>query len=142
MRQWINQHKSELSERLQKEVPPETSEAEVETRLNSELSQTFDKIVEKALFLIQMKVPEAFLVKDQSKEKGTLLLIKEAMGEAMSKQGTSEGKEIDWKNRMKTWRTMMTSKGAIKSFTEKKKEIFESSVMSILAYLQAPISLD
>jgi hypothetical protein len=64
------------------------------------------------------------------------------MGEAMSKQGISEGKEIDWKNRMQTWSTIMTSKGAIKSFTEKKKEIFESSVMSILAYLQAPISLD
>jgi hypothetical protein len=62
MRQWINQHKSELSERLQRELTAETSETEVETRLNTELSQTFDKIVEKALFLIQMKVPEAFLV--------------------------------------------------------------------------------
>jgi len=29
----------------------------------------------------------------------------------------------------------MTSKGAIKNFTEKNKEIFESSVTSILAYL-------
>jgi hypothetical protein len=37
---------------------------------------------------------------------------------------------------------MMTSKGAIKNLGEKNKEIFESSVMSILAYLQAPVSLE
>lgn len=36
---------------------------------------------------------------------------------------------------MKTWRSMLTSKGSIKGFTEKKKEIFESAVMSILACL-------
>lgn len=35
---------------------------------------------------------------------------------------------------------MQTSKGAIKSFTERKKEIFDSSVMSILACLQTPIN--
>jgi len=34
---------------------------------------------------------------------------------------------------------MQTSKGAIKSFTERKREIFDSSVMSILACLQTPI---
>ena len=35
---------------------------------------------------------------------------------------------------------MQTSKGAIKSFTDRKKEIFDSSVMSILACLQTPIT--
>ena len=35
---------------------------------------------------------------------------------------------------------MQTSKGAIKSFTDRKKEIFDSSVMSILACLQTPIN--
>ena len=35
---------------------------------------------------------------------------------------------------------MQTSKGAIKSFTDRKKEIFDSSVMSVLACLQTPIS--
>ena len=35
---------------------------------------------------------------------------------------------------------MQTSKGAIKSFTDRKKEIFDSSIMSILACLQTPIS--
>ena len=35
---------------------------------------------------------------------------------------------------------MQTSKGAIKSFTDRKKEIFDSSIMSVLACLQTPIS--
>lgn len=35
---------------------------------------------------------------------------------------------------------MQTSKGAIKSFTDRKKEIFDSAVMSILACLQTPIN--
>ncbi len=37
---------------------------------------------------------------------------------------------------------MLTSKGAIKSLTEGKKEIFESTVMSVLATLQTPIDLN
>jgi len=35
---------------------------------------------------------------------------------------------------------MQTSKGAIKSFTDRKQEIFDSSVMSVLACLQTPIT--
>lgn len=35
---------------------------------------------------------------------------------------------------------MQTSKGAIKSYTDRKKEIFDSSVMSVLACLQTAIS--
>lgn len=35
---------------------------------------------------------------------------------------------------------MQTSKGAIKSYTDRKKEIFDSSVMSVLACLQTPIT--
>ena len=42
---------------------------------------------------------------------------------------------------MKQWRQMQTSQGAIKSFTDKKKEIFDSAVTSILAYLQTPLQL-
>lgn len=36
---------------------------------------------------------------------------------------------------------MQTSKGAIKSFTDKRKEIFENSMTSILACLQTPITM-
>ena len=35
---------------------------------------------------------------------------------------------------------MQTSKGAIKSFTDRKKEIFDSAVTPILACLQSPIN--
>jgi len=47
--------------------------------------------------------------------------------------------EVSWKDRLKSWRQMQTSKGAIKSFTERNKEIFDSSIMSILACLQTAI---
>jgi hypothetical protein len=50
-----------------------------------------------------------------------------------SKIGGSQ--EFTWRDRLKNWKQMQTSKGAIKSFTEKNKEIYESSTMSILACL-------
>jgi hypothetical protein len=60
------------------------------------------------------------LIKDASKQEG---------GDDQSAQ------EVNWKDRLKSWRQMQTSKGAIKSFTERNKEIFDSSIMSILACL-------
>ena len=86
MRQWINEHKNDLIERLKKDVSktqPEKSEAEreeaVDKRYHEELQETFNKIVEKAEFLTKLSVPDAFLAKDKSKERGTLLFIKEAV---------------------------------------------------------------
>jgi len=55
-----------------------------------------------------------------------------------SKDGSEPG--FDWKDRLKSWKQMQTSKGSIKSFTDRKKEIFDSSVMSILSCLQTPIT--
>lgn len=57
-----------------------------------------------------------------------------------SSEGLQPEPEYDWKDRLKSWRQMQTSKGAIKSFTDRKKEIFDSSVMSVLACLQTPIT--
>ncbi len=42
---------------------------------------------------------------------------------------------------MQTWRKILTSRGAIKGFTQGKKEIFESLEMSILATLQTTIDI-
>jgi hypothetical protein len=142
MRQWINEYKNGLIERLKKEVSkshPDTSETEREEvadkRFNDELQDTFNKVVEKAEFLIKLSIPEAFLVKDQSKEKGTLLFLKEAVTKVMTSPANEDQQVDDWKDRLKNWKTMMTSKGAIHSLSEKNKDIFESSVMSVLAYL-------
>lgn len=87
----------------------------------------------------------AYLFKDPTKKKeGSLLIIQEhSRTEAVPKvDGESPEMpvqpapiEVDWKDRLKSWKQMQTSKGAIKSFTERKKEIFDSSVMSILACL-------
>jgi hypothetical protein len=73
------------------------------------------------------------MVKDPNKKKeGALLFINEPNRDEIEQQ---KSHEFDWKDRLKQWRQMQTSKGAIKSFTERKKEIFDSSVMSILACL-------
>jgi hypothetical protein len=142
MRQWINEYKNGLIERLKKEVSkshPDASETEREEvadkRFNDELQDTFNKVVQKAEFLIKLSIPEAFLVKDQSKEKGTLLFLKEAVTKVMTSPANEDQQVDDWKDRLKNWKTMMTSKGAIHSLSEKNKDIFESSVMSVLAYL-------
>ncbi len=60
------------------------------------------------------------LIKDASKQEGA---------------DDQSAQEVNWKDRLKSWRQMQTSKGAIKSFTERNKEIFDSSIMSILACL-------
>jgi hypothetical protein len=103
------------------------------------LQKIFEKIIEKAEFLIKMTVPAAYLVKDPTKKKeGTLLIIQE---QSRMEDGSQQPEpEFDWKDRLKSWKQMQTSKGAIKSFTDRKKEIFDSSVMSILACLQTPIT--
>lgn len=102
----------------------------------------YDKIVEKAEFLLRLNVPESFKIKDTLSNKvGGLLFIRniQSMEEKVETQ-PGEG-EFTWKDRLKNWKQMQKSKGAIKSFTDKNKEIFESSVMSILACLQTPIAM-
>ena len=107
---------------------------QAEEKYEAELQSIYSKIVEKAEFLVKLQVPVVYLFKDPNKKKeGALLLIKEPSKDA-------KDSDYDWKDCLKSWRQMQTSKGAIKSFTERKKEIFDSSVMSILACLQTPIN--
>lgn len=88
---------------------------------------------------MKLQVPIAYLVKDPNKKKeGHVLFIQDTPRQ--DDESSLETQEQDWKDRLKSWRQMQTSKGAIKSFTERKKEIFDSSVMSILACLQTPIN--
>ena len=110
----------------------------LDEKFETELQSIYGKIVEKAEFLVKLQVPLAYLSKDSSlKKHGTLLLIKDPSN-TENKEGASD--EINWKDRLKSWRQMQTSKGAIKSFTERNKEIFDSSIMSILACLQTAIN--
>ena len=141
MRQWINETKKEYIERIRKELENESGMSETEKddladqKLDCEMQQTYAKVVEKAEFLVKLVVPAAYLVKDDSKKKGTILLIKEAIVKQMDHSDETQESKVDWRERLKNWKQIQTSTGAIKSFTEKKKEIFESAVMSILACL-------
>jgi hypothetical protein len=89
-------------------------------------------------------VPATYLFKDPTKKKeGHLLFIKDSSRQHDGESGqapTQQQAEYDWKDRLKSWRQMQTSKGAIKSFTDRRKEIFDSAVTSILACLQSPIN--
>ena len=98
----------------------------------------FEKVIQKAEFLLKLNVPEAFLVKDKSEEKVAMNFIKESIFRGMSTSGTVKN---ELNNKMKQWTAKMSEKGAVKSFADKKKEVFDSSVNSILAYLQAPFEL-
>ncbi|CDW73494.1 UNKNOWN [Stylonychia lemnae] len=123
------------------EADRQVIEDQADQKFNVELQKIYEKIIEKAEFLVKLQVPGVYLVKDPSKKKeGALLLIKDqsAIEKEMGEQIPVP--EYDWKDRLKSWRQMQTSKGAIKSFTDRKKEIFDSSVMSILACLQTPIN--
>ena len=114
---------------------------QTDVKFNAELQKIYEKIVEKSEFLVKLQVPVAYLVKDPTKKKeGTLLFIKEPQVREGADGQPVQEPEFDWKDRLKSWRQMQTSKGAIKSFTERKKEIFDSSVMSVLACLQTAIS--
>jgi hypothetical protein len=63
------------------------------------------------------------------------------MVKAMMKPGKDQDQvQLESTEKMKSFQSMIGIK-AQKSFNSKKKGIFESSVTSILAYLQAPIDL-
>lgn len=71
MRQWINELKKEISERAIAEVEASSltlnkteSENIADQKFEVELQQTFNKVIEKAEFLVKLTVPESFLAKD------------------------------------------------------------------------------
>ena len=100
-----------------------------------------------------MQVPESYKTSDEGdNDKFTLLKAPSYFADAFKKGDmTKEEKEKmlqdefddeDWKTRLQHWRELRTSQGAIKDFTEIRKELFESSNMSVLALLQTPITAE
>jgi hypothetical protein len=83
-----------------------------------------------------MNTPPGFKKDDATKDgEGQLILLKQP-----SYQGAQAPKaKLDWQARLKSWKQMQTSKGAIRSLSERKNEIWDSGITSILALLQAPI---
>jgi hypothetical protein len=59
------------------EEEKETIEKEADKKYDAELASIFNKIVEKAQFLVKMQVPFAYLVNKEKKSGGTLIFIKE-----------------------------------------------------------------
>lgn len=123
------------------EADKEAIQELVDKKFIDELQSIFTKIVEKADFLVKLQVPASYLFKDPNKKKeGHLIFIKDHSRQQDAEGNQQPQPEYDWKDRLKSWRQMQTSKGAIKSYTDRKKEIFDSSVMSVLACLQSPIN--
>jgi hypothetical protein len=104
-------------------------------RLEGKLADIFVKIAEKAQFMIKLNVPSRFRKREPAKEGGNLLLIK---APTSFMDGVPKPK-LDWEGRLKSWKQSQTSKGAIKSLTDRTAEIWNSGITSILALLQTPI---
>ena len=71
MRQWINENKKELIERIKKDVETENASLDEEAKdqiadekFNEELKTAYNKIIEKSEFIVRLKVPGAYLAKD------------------------------------------------------------------------------
>jgi hypothetical protein len=85
--------------------------------------------------MIKLNIPSRFRKREPTKEGGNLLLIK---APTSFMDGIPKPK-LDWEGRLKAWKQSQTSKGAIKSLTDRTAEIWNSGIISILALLQTPI---
>ena len=83
----------------------------------------------------KLNIPSRFRKREPTKEGGNLLLIK---APTSFMDGIPKPK-LDWEGRLKAWKQSQTSKGAIKSLTDRTAEIWNSGIISILALLQTPI---
>ena len=98
-----------------------------------ELEKIIDKILEKADFLVKMNIPRVW-GKAARKGEGSLLLVTPSQSEGLNAE------RMDWVERLKNWKSRLTSKGAIKDYSQASAEIYNSSASSVLACLQSPIS--
>merc|ERR1712216_427708 len=85
------------------------------------------KIIAKAEFLIKLNIPQGFKHEDPvGKEVGSLLVLKRP-----TKLNGLPPPKLDWEGRLKAWKLMQTTKGAIKSTGEVKSEVWSSGITSI-----------
>jgi hypothetical protein len=99
--------------------------------MEKELENIFQKITVKSYFITRLQIPLRFKKRDPTRQKDGLKLLTAPsyMGDSVPKQ------KLDWQARLKQWKTKQTSKGTIKSFTDRKAEIWNSGITSILALL-------
>lgn len=144
MRQWSNEFKKYLIEKINKAIETESPAANEEEKLRiaderfeHQLKETYNKIVEKTEFLIKLSVPDVFLIQDESQIKASNMLK-----QLISNQtGLNPSASDEWKDRRASLRLMLTKSNSL-TFAQKKKHIFESAIMSILACLQTPIDIE
>lgn len=95
----------------------------------------FTKIQNKAVYMVKLNTPPKFKKQDPTKVKeGTLVLLRQP-----SSIKDAPKAKLDWQARLQSWKQMQTSKGAIRSLTERKSEIWDSGITSILALLQTAV---
>lgn len=130
------------------EEDKEKIQIQVDEKFDKQLQEIFDKILEKAKWLLHMSVPNAYRhlktddTKSATEDDAGMLLIKHPsyVPKQVKADEVEKEKKDNWVDRLKQWHTMQTSKGSIKSFTELRSEIFESTNMSVLAFLQTPMT--
>jgi len=89
--------------------------------------------------MTRLQIPHRFKKSDPTRMKeGQLKLLKAPT----IFEGKLPQQNTDWQTRLKSWKQMQTSKGTIKSLTERQTEIWNSGITSILALLQTAIEAD
>jgi hypothetical protein len=85
-------------------------QAIVDLQFDKELSSIFEKILEKADYLLKMQVPTAYL---QLSKEDTLVRMISAPSYLAEEQELVN--KLDWKERLKHWKNMRQDQGSIKS---------------------------
>ena len=98
------------------------------------MEEILGMITTKSMFLIKLNVPVHF--KDEDSQismdgcSGSFKLLKRH-----SSVKAKPDFEITWEDRLRKWRQMQTSKGAIRDLTDIKEEVRQYGITSILALL-------
>ena len=121
---------------------------------DAELKRYYEMIVKKAEFLTRLNVPVRFRSKDHRVPKTLSVLHRtastlgrqESESEARLKESEAPDEVIgaasSWQTRLAKWREYQSSRGLISTLTERKTEIWNSGINSILALLQTDVEAE
>jgi hypothetical protein len=118
------------------------AEDEAYDKALEDLSEAFNHIVDKAIFLCKLNTPKRFQKTSGTKKVSNLVMnktmsnIKEANNGRLkfeNKMGVNYSN--DWESRLKRWKDYQLSEGTVQSENERQQKIWASGVNSILALL-------
>jgi len=157
MRKWFAESKNRISSEIilrleqeaknQKENPLDPLTEEEKTELEEEAGKEFEEKIArlyndticKTEFMLKLTVPESFSGGRRGGSRSNILTRVETDPKDAEEAAMPVNKQT-WVNRLKTWRKVQTATATITTMTS--KHVFEQAATSILAILQADVSID